>query len=292
MRTTARTVLAVAVTLAATVSVGAGANADPHHPVPSRHQVQSAQQVVNHRAHDVASIRASLALANQRLEQAGLTAEIAAEKYNGALWRLGAAKRAVAKAERRSEAAKQEVADQRQEIALLVTQNYRSGPQIDQLTAMVHGDGVSTLMTTYGAVHGAGTSMQAKYDSYLAAKSRARVYEAKAVTSRSTAAGLATTARADRDRAGAAAYDAQAQAGSIAVQKSRLIKDLARAQGISTALVRTRQSALEEQARARAEAQAQAQERAEAKAAAQKQAQRQAQRQAQAQAQARVQAAA
>ncbi|MGI9155184.1 MAG: C40 family peptidase, partial [Marmoricola sp.] len=230
----------------------------------------------------------------QRLEQAGVNAEIAAEKYNGALWRLGVAKRAVLKAERRSEAAKQEVADQRQEIALLVTQNYRSGPQIDQPTAMVHWDGVSTLMTTYGAVHGAGTSTQAKYDSYLAAKSRARVYEARAVTSRSSAAQLATAARADRDRATAAADDAQAQASSIAVQKSRLIKALAKAQGISTALARTRQAALEEQARARAEAKAKAQAEAKARqeAAARAQAAVRAKADAKAQAQAKAQAVA
>jgi cell wall-associated NlpC family hydrolase len=247
-------VLAAAVTLAATVALGSGASADPNDPVPSRGQVDSARHDVANKTRDVASIRSSLVLANQRLEAAGLRAEVAAEQYNGALWKLGVAKRNVTKAEKRSDQARQAVADQRKDIALLVTQSYRGGTQFDQLNVLVHADGPTTLMDNYAAVHSAGTSMEAQFDKYRAAKALARVYEAKAVASRDKAANLATSARSARDRATAAANDAQAAASSIAAQKDRLITALAKAEGVSYALAQRRQTALEEQARARAEA--------------------------------------
>ncbi|MDQ6642691.1 MAG: hypothetical protein M3Y66_09385, partial [Actinomycetota bacterium] len=117
VRTTSRTALAAAVTLAATLTLGSGAQADPNNPVPTRQQVDSASQDVAAKTRDVASIRSSLVIANQRLNDAGLRAEVAAEQYNGAIWRLDVAKKNVTKAQQRSDRARRAVVAQRDDIA-------------------------------------------------------------------------------------------------------------------------------------------------------------------------------
>ena len=253
-RTGVRAVLAAAVTVAVTVTLGPAATADHHDPVPTQEQVDRAAGAVADKTRDVAAIRASLVLANQRLEQASMLAEVAAEKYNAAMWHLSEARAEVKKADARAAAAKQAVADQRDDIAALVTQSYRGGAQLDQLNALFSSDGPSGVMDGYGAVHSVGDTMQAAFDRYRAADALAKVTVAKAADARAKAEKMAAGARAARDRATSAASEAQAAASSIAAEKSRLLDELATAQGISVRLATQRQSALEEQARERAAA--------------------------------------
>ena len=250
--------LAAAVTVAVTVGLGPAATADRSDPVPTQEQVDRAAGAVADKTRDVAAIRTSLLLANQRLEHASMLAEVAAEKYNAAMWHLDQARAEVKKADARAAAAKQAVADQRDDIAALVTQSYRGGAQLDQLNALFSDDGPSGVMDGYGAVHSVGDTMQAAFDRYRAANALAKVTAAKAADSRARAEKMAAGARAARDRATSAANDAQAAASSIAAEKSRLLDELATAQGISVRLATERQSALEEQARERAAAAARA----------------------------------
>ncbi len=240
--------------MAVTVTLGPAATADHHDPVPTQEQVDRAAGAVADKTRDVAAIRASLVLANQRLESASVVAEVAAEKYNASMWHLSQARAEVKKADRRAVAAKKAVADQRGDIAALVTQSYRGGAQLDQLNALFSADGPSGVMDGYGAVHSVGDTMQAAFDRYRAANALAEVTAAKAADSRVRAEKMAGSARAARDRATSAANEAQAAAGSIAAEKSRLLHELANAQGVSVRLATQRQSALEEQARARAAA--------------------------------------
>ena len=253
-RTGVRAVLAAAVTVAVTVTLGPAATADHHDPVPTQEQVDRAAGAVADKTRDVAEIRTSLLLANQRLEHASMLAEVAAEKYNAAMWHLGEARAEVKKADARAAAAKQAVADQRDDIAALVTQSYRGGAQLDQLNALFSTEGPSGVMDGYGAVHSVGDTMQAAFDRYRAANALAKVTVAKAADARAKAEKMAVGARAARDRATSAASEAQAAASSIAAEKSRLLDELASAQGISVRLATERQSALEEQARERAAA--------------------------------------
>ncbi len=170
------------------------------------------------------------------------------------MWHLSEARAEVKKADARAAAAKQAVADQRDDIAALVTQSYRGGAQLDQLNALFSSDGPSGVMDGYGAVHSVGDTMQAAFDRYRAANALAKVTVAKAADARAKAEKMAAGARAARDRATSAANEAQAAASSIAAEKSRLLDELAAAQGISVRLATQRQSALEEQARERAAA--------------------------------------
>ena len=235
-RTGVRAVLAAAVTVAVTVTLGPAATADHHDPVPTQEQVDRAAGAVADKTRDVAAIRTSLVLANQRLEHASMLAEVAAEKYNAAMWHLSEARAEVKKADARAAAAKQAVADQRDDIAALVTQSYRGGAQLDQLNALFSADGPSGVMDGYGAVHSVGDTMQAAFDRYRAANALAKVTVAKAADARAKAEKMAAGARAARDRATSAANEAQAAASSIAAEKSRLLDELATAQGISVRL--------------------------------------------------------
>ena len=253
-RTRVRAGLAAAVTVAVTVTLGPAATADHHDPVPTQELVDRAAGAVADKTRDVAAIRTSLVLANQRLEHASMLAEVAAEKYNAAMWHLSEARAEVKKADARAAAAKRAVADQRDDIAALVTQSYRGGAQLDQLNALFSADGPSGVMDGYGAVHSVGDTMQAAFDRYRAANALAKVTVAKAADARAKAEKMAAGARAARDRATSAANEAQAAASSIAAEKSRLLDELASAQGISVRLATQRQSALEEQARERAAA--------------------------------------
>ena len=253
-RTGVRAVLAAAVTVAVTVTLGPAATADHRDPVPTQEQVDRAAGAVADKTRDAAAIQTSLLLANQRLEHASMLAEVAAEKYNAAMWHLSEARAEVKKADARAAAAKKAVADQRDDIAALVTQRYRGGAQLDQLNALFSADGPSGVMDGYGAVHSVGDTMQAAFDRYRAANALAKVTLAKAADARAKAEQMAAGARAARDRATSAANEAQAAASSIAAEKSRLLDELATAQGISVRLATERQSALEEQARERAAA--------------------------------------
>lgn len=272
-RTGVRAVLAAAVTVAVTVALGPAATADHHEPVPTQEQVDRAAGAVADKTRDAAAIQASLLLANQRLEHASILAEVAAERYNAAMWHLSEARAEVKKADARAAAAKQAVADQRDDIAALVTQRYRGGAQLDQLNALFSAEGPSGVMDGYGAVHSVGDTMQAAFDRYRAANALAKVTLAKAFEAKATAQRMAAGARAARDRATSAANEAQTAASSIAAEKSRLLDELATAQGISVRLATQRQSALEEQARERAAAAARTRAEQEAREPAERQAQ-------------------
>src|SRR4051812_25485596 len=96
--------MAVAGGLSAAPGAGglAGGVAAADEDTPSRQEVRAAREAVGAKADDVASVRAQLVLANQRLEQAAMVAAQASEAYNGARWRAAQARAAAAAARRRS----------------------------------------------------------------------------------------------------------------------------------------------------------------------------------------------
>src|SRR5690242_6336402 len=110
--------MALAVVSAITVLVplsGAATAAparDPHGPtLPSEEQVQKAKKDVEDKKASVAAIQASLDAAQSRLMQAVTQAEIASEKYNGAMWRLSVAQQKSQAAKTAAVQAAQHVAD-------------------------------------------------------------------------------------------------------------------------------------------------------------------------------------
>lgn len=238
--------------------LGTPADADRHPTTPTKAQVDRAKAIVAQRAGDVASLQAALAVANNELQAASERAEVAAEAYNGALFRLQQAKAETEKAKADAASAAEHVEEQRAGIAALVTQSYQDGSPLAGVTAVIGADDVTSLMDRVGAVQSAADSMQARYDEYSALNALARVAQAKAA--RAVAAQSKLTARAAklRDAAATAANQAQAKTAQIDTQRKDLVRKLAAAQKISVKLAVSRQQHLERVAQARAAAAARA----------------------------------
>jgi peptidoglycan DL-endopeptidase CwlO len=273
---------------AAVADKGEGSGTAPV-PYPTKAQVDAARQAVVDRTRDVASIKAALAVAQNQLDQASVTAEVAAEAYNGARWKLHLANQRLRAARRDAAAARATVADQRQTIARLVGQSYASGGDLNALHALLGTSGPQGVMDSYLVYEGASSSLDAAYQRFTAASKVADVFAQKAKDAEAEQARLTAQAKVARDRAAAAEAQAQQVAGQIASEKLRLIHQLARAQGISVALAQKRQAALEEIARrkaaeaARRKAEEEAKKAAEEKAAEEKAAQEKAAQEAAAQ---------
>ncbi|HEU4513509.1 MAG TPA: C40 family peptidase [Nocardioidaceae bacterium] len=258
------------------------------HAFPSQDEVVAAEQRVAETARDVGAIKASLLMANQRLEAAAVAAEMASEKYNGAMWRLGLAREELAGARREAAAARRRVAEQRRSIGALVASSYQHGGELTALNAMMGADGPEGVLDQYVTFQGVSETLQADYDRFAATEALAEAYEEHAATVRAKAERLAAEAREAKDQAAQAAAGAQQVAQEIAEEKDRLIRELADAQDISVSLARQRQTALEEIARERAAARA----RAEAEETARQQALQEARDRAEARREARTQAVA
>ncbi len=212
-------------------------------------------------------LEGQLAAANAQLQQAALDASVAAEAYNGAMWRLSEAKKSVRKAEAAELKAKENVKVQRSGIVTFVTDSYQNGTELNSATAIMSDEGPKGLMNRYGVVESAGDSMEARYDNYREASAVAKAYTVKAAKAQKRQESLAVEARDLRNAAEAAANSAAVAAGQIASQKEELVQALASAQNISIELAGKRQQALEKIAQEKAAAAAQAKAREEAKAA-------------------------
>jgi peptidoglycan DL-endopeptidase CwlO len=229
------------------------ASAEPtDRPFPTRDEVAAAKQRVADTARSVGAIKASLLLANQRLEEAAVEAEMASEAYNGARWQLQLARQELASARQSAAAARRTVTEQREEIGALVAASYQQGGDLNALTAVVGADGPEGVMDRLATFQGASDSLRADYDRFVAADALAIAFERHAEEVRAEASSLAEEAREAKRHAAAAAEAAQAAASEIVAEKDRLVRELARAQNISVALARQRQAALEEIARERA----------------------------------------
>jgi cell wall-associated NlpC family hydrolase len=251
---------------------------------PSQQQVQQAQQQVAQRQRDVATIRARLLLAGQQVQLAQQRAEQASEAYNGAMWHLQQATQRLTEARAQAAQARSDAAVQRDRIGALVAASYQQGDQLSALNALLSADGPQGVLEQYAGFQGASTALQSDYQRFTASEAVAQVFEQKAAEAKQQQVRLAAKAREARDAAAGAAQQAQAEAATVAVEKQRLIRELATAQGVSVRLAAQRQQALAEIARKRAEeaarraaararAAAEARARAEAKAAAEAKAQ-------------------
>ncbi|HEX2894971.1 MAG TPA: NlpC/P60 family protein [Marmoricola sp.] len=264
MRTRTRGVLTAILTVAVLLPVSAPAQADKPKPGPTQAQVDQAKAVATRKAGDVAALQGSLAAANARLQEAGVRAEIAAEAYNGAMWRLQQAQQATATAKAAAADALAHVAEQRAGIAQLVTQSYQDGTVLNGMSAFLGAEGPTGVMSRLGVVQSAGDSMQARFDQYTALNALARVAETKAAQAEKVQAGLAEKAATLRDQAAQAAAAAQNEAVRIASERRQLLQDLAKAQKVSLDLATERQKALERKAEQAAAAAAAAKAKAEA----------------------------
>ena len=267
MRTSIRGTLATVVVASSMLALGQpAALADPPTPrPPSQAQVDAAKKAAAAKAADVATLQAQLVVAKVRLDNAARQAEIAAEAYNGAVWRLGEATRASKAAAATSRDADAAVEGERAGIAQLVTQSAQDGTVLSNVTAYLGGEDLTGIMDRVGVVRSAGDSMKVKYDQYRYDAAKADLAAKEARRARKAVAGLAKAAEALRDDAIAAANLAASQAAGLASQRKTLIEELAAAQKISVRLATRRFRSLEKVAHQKAAAAAAAQAAAQAK---------------------------
>ncbi|MET0997360.1 MAG: C40 family peptidase [Marmoricola sp.] len=267
MQPAVRLAMVAATTLALTLPLSGVANADPKprsNSVPTQAQVDRARAAVATKRQSVQQIEGQLAAANAQLEAAAQEASVAAEAYNGAMWRLSEARKAYRLAQTREQQAKLAVEHQRDGIVSLVTDSYQNGTELNAATAMMSNEGPKGLMNRYGVVESAGDSMEASYEAFRVASAAAAKYTKSAAKAEKHQKSLADEALELRDEASDAANNAALAAGQIAVQKDALITALAEAQNISVELAGQRQKALERIAQQRAAAAAKALEEARA----------------------------
>jgi cell wall-associated NlpC family hydrolase len=240
------------------MGVGGSALADGHGDpaYPSKQQVDQARADVAAKRTDLVTVRQQYAAAQAAAAAAEQRAEIAAEAYNGAMWKLSLAKKAAAAAQAVAVAARQRVTDQRAGIARLVVQSYQEGTQLNGLTAFLDADGPESIMNRTGVVDMAGDSLRADYDRYLASSRAADEAERKARAAAQAQEKVAAQARAARSAAAAAAARAEELRASVATRRTAVVQALAKAEHVSVTLAAARQQALEEIARRKAEAEA------------------------------------
>ncbi|CAA9379274.1 hypothetical protein, partial [uncultured Nocardioides sp.] len=243
-------------------SASAADDATSDDAVPTEQDVAAARAAAGDKARDVASVRADLVLADQRLDDSAVSAAMAAEAYNGALWELEQARQAARGAERRADAASSDVRRQQEVYGDALVRTYELSPGITGLSAMADADGISDVLEQGATMANAEDALDGRYDQFRAAATLADVASDEAVEARAEAADREEEAAAARDAAQSAADAALAQSQAIAEQKTVLVAELAELQGISVRLAQTRQTALEEAARAAAEAAARAAEEA------------------------------
>ncbi|HWM73984.1 MAG TPA: C40 family peptidase, partial [Nocardioides sp.] len=242
--------LAAALVLAMTLGgvTAQVAIADDDTDVPTRKQVREANQAVDEQTLDVEGIQQALNAANDRLEAASIAAAQAAEEFNGARWEAkqarGESRRAAAVALEAAEDAER----QRDAYQDTLVTSYTHGTSLGALSSVVESDGLSELVQRSATMRNSESAMDAKYDDFVAAQSKADDAAEVAEDALDEAEDAEESARDARDAAQVAADDAAVAAQDIAAEKTDLIARLAELKGISIELAERRQSGLEARA--------------------------------------------
>ena len=234
------------------------AMADPDAPAPSRSEVEKAERRAENKERDVAAVQTDLALANERVRQAGIAAAQAAEAWNGATWELRGARREVRVAEQDATRAQKALGEHATAYAQVLATSYELSPEVTALAAIVGEQGVDGVVeqaNTMFAMTSAMDEVQAEYEAALAISDLAT---RRAEEARAHAEALQEEASAARRAAEAQQQAAASAAGAVAAEREQLLAELAELQDISVALATSRQEALEQAARENAAAAAQA----------------------------------
>jgi peptidoglycan DL-endopeptidase CwlO len=254
--------MGMALACAAGLAVPSAWAADPGGPSDggvSQQDVDDAQAAVDAKATDVTSVRARLAAAQSRLEDAEVAAAKAGEAFNGARYDAQQASAASRLAQQQAATAAADYERQRESYADAAIAAYQMSPQLGAIGAISEADGVTDVLESMAALQNAQTGLQDRYDAYHSAAKEADAADSRAEDALDDARTAADRARTTRDAAREAEQAAASEAGAYTAERDRLIGQLARLQGISTGLAGQRQDQLDAEAAAAAAAAAQQQ---------------------------------
>lgn len=228
-----------------------GAVADPSDPdKPSVSEIRAAQDRAVVAKSAVGRLQDKLDKAAAELETASIEAAKASEAWNGARWearQARTAKRAAlaasVKAERTMEVQK---ADYRDAVITADAMGY----DVSAIGALISADGMESLVERSAAYDHIQAMFDQQRDEFIAAADDADEAAAASTRAADRAEQAAADARVARDQAQAAADAASATAGRIERRRARLLRTLARLEGVSVKLAQRRQDALEDERRA------------------------------------------
>ncbi len=220
-----------------------------HHVYPSKQQVHDARHRAARAADDVASVKAQLVQADLDSQAAAVTAEQAAERYNGARWKLQQARRDARVAQRHAQIAASDARHSRHAYAATVVTSYEMGPSLSPLSALQGNQGLDSVVDGLSNLQNAQDAMDHVYDSYTASSTLAGVASDQAKSAEAKATALAARAKQARDAAASAAAAADRLTQQIAARKTHLIHRLATLQHVSVSLAERRQAGIEQAAR-------------------------------------------
>lgn len=218
---------------------------DAGKPYPSKAEVKRARAEMELRAERLDQIHEALAASAARAENAGVTAEVAAERYNEARWEMAQAKKAAKKAVHKARRARARVETQRIGIAALVTQRYQDGSALNGITVFMSGGPPSEIMQRAGVAESAGASMKLKYDKFAAVSRAAEKAEAAATDARRKARELSRDADTAKELAAYATVAATQAQSRIGGTRARLEAKHAEAVEKFEELAKQREDALQ-----------------------------------------------
>lgn len=230
----------------ATAALSPSAQADPLDPsTPSSSEVQAAKDRADAAMTDVERVQQELDEAAAEVDAASVEAAMAAEAYNGARWKAAESRKAERRAVRKSVRAERAREVQKASYRDAVITGSTSGLQITAISALITADGMESLIDRSAALDHVQGMLDQQRDAYTAAAAAADEAATEAKEAADKADAALQEARVARDAADAAADAATATAARIEERKLRLVRKLARLQGISVKLARSRQHALE-----------------------------------------------
>ena len=227
------------------------ASADPAYP--SAQQVERSKARVADTAARVGQVEARLAAATARAAALATGVARAVEAYNGARYRLDQAVQAAELAQQRAAAARGEVTAAQRRLGRFAAAAYRSGGDLQGLTAFLSATGPRDLLDRASAIDKIGASRQHALDDVQAARVVADVLQRRAgrtVTARQHAA---DAVELSKRAAESALAEQQRAVADIAAQREQLVHLLAAARNTSVRLERARQAGLERERAERAE---------------------------------------
>lgn len=242
-------------TLVLTAAVFApGADADPtgspDPDKPSAAAVRAAHDDATAARTKVDGLRARLDAAAAEADASSVRAAKAAEAWNGARWRAEEARTAKRAAVVTSRRADRTLRLQKVDYRNAVITAETMGLELSAVGALVSADGMESLLERSAATDHVQAMFDQQRDDFTEAADAAETAEAAATDAAATANQTLIDARVARDAAEAAEAEATATASRIGHRTKRLLRRLARLEGVSVAIAQRRQDAIAEERRA------------------------------------------
>src|SRR4051794_2977305 len=237
--------------LAAGLLIGPARATPGDKPTPTRHQVKQAQNNARAAAKAVGTGKARLVQVQAELDALNRGAQIAAESYDGAVYRLGIAERGARQARTRATAAQAQYEAAQKIVARFAVAAYRSGADFGSADVYLGVDGPGGAVTRADTLAAVGAQVTR---ALLVAQSTKIVASVLRQQANAALAAQRTAEQAVQDakrRADSAAANQQSKVASLQAELSRLRTELESAKSTAKHLVKARKVGLAEAARQR-----------------------------------------